>query len=91
MTRASNPWVLAAITVALVAGGFIGWIVTTISCSPNSCLPNAIAIALLSGIVTAIGVGVVAVLAVRSLGEWRTAAEQGTPMPEPGCETGEDG
>ncbi|HDH03743.1 MAG TPA: hypothetical protein ENH15_05810 [Actinobacteria bacterium] len=91
MTRSSNPWVLAALVVALLAGGFIGGIVTAISCSPNTCLPNVVAIALLSGIVTAIGVGVVAVLAVRSLGEWRTAGEQGTPLPEPGCETGEDG
>lgn len=91
MTPSSNPWVLAAITVALFAGGFIGWIVTAISCDPNSCLPNAIAVAMVSGTVTAIGVGVVAVLAVRSFGEWRTATEQGDPMPEPGCETGEDG
>ena len=90
MTRTNGPWVALSVIVAFLAGGFIGWMVTAISCEPESCVLTAAGVGLASGIVTAIGVGVVAALAVRSLGEWRTAADEGREAPGPGCETGED-
>jgi hypothetical protein len=87
MTR--KFWVVAAVSGAFVAGGFIGWIVTAISCQPDTCVAAATGIGLVSGVVTALGVGVVVVLAIRSLGEWREATAAGVEPPGPGCETGD--
>jgi len=90
MSTTSSPWVPISIVIGFVTGGFIGWMVTAISCQPDSCAAAAIGVGLVSGIVTAIGVSVVTILAVRSLAEWSTAAAQGTEPPSPGCESGDD-
>jgi len=82
-----NPWVLWPVVAALVVGGVIGWIVTTISCQPNTCNGTAALVAVGAALMSAGGVGVVVVLAVRSFAEWREAANAGLPPPEPGCET----
>ncbi len=90
MTESNSPWVALSVILAFLAGGFIGWMVTAISCQPESCVMTAGGVGLATGIITAIGVGVVAALAVKSLGEWRSAAEQRREAPGPGCETGDD-
>ncbi len=69
-----------------IIGGLIGWIVTTVGCRPGTCAGLAGGVALLSGMVTAGGVLVVAVLVIRSLAEWREAATAGEEPPDPGCE-----
>ncbi len=88
--RRLNYWVVGSVTAAFLAGAFIGWIVTRLGCGEGTCAASAIVIGLTAGFVSAVGVGVVVVLADRSLREWRDAELAGAPPPEPGCETGED-
>lgn len=88
--RRLNPWVVGSIGIGFAAGAFIGWIVTRVGCAEGSCIASAIFIGFISGLVAAAGVGVVVVLADRSIREWRAAEHAGGPMPEVGCETGED-
>jgi predicted anti-sigma-YlaC factor YlaD len=87
--RRLNPWVLWPTVAAGVIGGVIGWTVTSISCQPNSCVVAATTVTVLAALFTALGVGVVVILAVRSLAEWREAADAGLPPPEVACEAGE--
>ena len=71
------PVVLAGVT-----GGFIGWTVTRLGCDGISCSQVAnVAVGLLTGLVAAAGVGIVVVLADRSLrewNEWRAGSGDGT-------------
>ena len=60
------------VLVAGVVGGFIGWTVTRVGCSDATCSAlSSLATGVVSGLVAAAGVGVVVVLADRSLREWR--------------------
>ena len=71
MTRLRYTFV-APVLLAGIVGGFIGWTVTRVGCSPPDCsVVGSLAIGALSGLVAAAGVGVVVVLADRSLREWR--------------------
>lgn len=59
------------VLLAGVTGGFIGWTVTRVGCSGTSCSQMAnLIVGLLAGLVAAAGVGIVVVLADRSLREW---------------------
>lgn len=63
---------MVPVLVAGVVGGFIGWTVTRVGCSNADCSAlSSLAIGVVSGLVAAAGVGVVVVLADRSLREWR--------------------
>lgn len=84
--RLPNPWVLIPVLLGAVIGGVIGWSVTTVSCRPQGCVPAAVLVGIGSGLVTAIGVLVVAVLVLRSLNEWQQAVRRGEEPPGPGCE-----
>lgn len=67
------------VVAAGVMGGFVGGVVTRASCA-GSCSGAAVFfIGLASGLTAAVGVGVVAALAHRSLAEWRQtkAGERG--------------
>lgn len=68
---------LAAIVLAGVCGGLIGWKVTLLQ------VTDAGALAGLGGLVGAVvgagGVGVVAVLVLRAMGEWNTIQQTGDP------------
>lgn len=71
MTRLRYSFVAPVLTAGLV-GGFIGWTVTRVGCSEATCSTlSSLAIGVISGLVAAAGVGVVVVLADRSLREWR--------------------
>lgn len=74
--RLPNPWVAVPILLAAVAGGVIGYIVTDASCAPHSCTVAAALFAVLGAAAAAIGVGVVVVLAVRSVAEWRETQDR---------------
>lgn len=76
-----NPWFLWPVLAALVVGGMIGWIVTSISCQPDTCYGTAIAVTIVGALVCGGGVAVVVVLAVRSFAEWREASGGGVPPP----------
>jgi Ni/Fe-hydrogenase subunit HybB-like protein len=78
--------VLVPVAVATAVGGVIGWMVATVSCRPGSCAFTAWFIAIAAALVTGFGMGVVVVLAIRSLDEWREASRSGREPPGPGCE-----
>jgi len=59
-----------AVLVAGAAGGLIGYALVDIQCSGNCAVPNGIGL-FLGATLTAFGMGVVAVLVLRALGEWR--------------------
>lgn len=79
-----------AIVVAGVCGGLIGYAVTDLSCVDGCGAGPAIG-ALVGAAIAAIGVAVVAVLALRAMGEWKTiqqrdaaradAGDNATPSP----------
>ena len=81
-----NPWVLIPVLFGSVIGGIIGWSVMTVSCRPDGCATVAAMVGVGAGLVTAAGVLVVAVLALRSLNEWQQPANRGEEPPGPGCE-----
>lgn len=76
MNRLPNPWVLLPVLVAAAAGGAVGYLVTDASCAPGGCAPAAGIVAALTAIGSAVGVGIVVVLALKSLSEWRTHADR---------------
>jgi hypothetical protein len=69
---------LAAIVVAGVCGGLIGWKVTVLSTDGDSDLLAGL-MGLLGAAAAAGGVAVVAVLVLRAMGEWQTIVETGDP------------
>lgn len=73
--RLPNPWFAVPVLVAAITGGIIGYYVTDASCTAG-CRPAAVSIGLLVALACAAGVGVVALLAARSLGEWRNLADR---------------
>lgn len=87
--RRLNYWVVGSVLLAFLTGGYIGWIVTRVGCADGTCAGSAAVIGLTSGFVAAFGVGIVVVLASRSLDEWRTAERAGGLEPEPGSESDE--
>ncbi len=80
--RYPNPWVFIPALVGGVLGGGIAY---ALAACDGLCLTGVLW-GLIVGMATAVGFGTVAVLADRSIGEWRTAAEQGTEPPSPGYE-----
>lgn len=93
MRRLPNPWVMVPIIVAGLAGGAVGYFVTDASCAPDSCTLPAVLVAVVVAAVAAIGVGVVTVLALKSLSEWKehadreilTTTDPGEPPRPPTC------
>ena len=73
-----------SIVFAGAAGGFIGWAFVDLQCE-GDCTVLAGVVALVVAILAAVGVGVVAVLALRALGEWSNQQQPGaTDEKEPG-------
>ena len=81
-------WTFAIpVLAAGAAGGFIGWAVARVGCLDGSCSPAAVfVIGLVSGLVAAVGVGIVVVLADRSLREWREWPGRAESRNEKGAE-----
>ncbi|MEX2294258.1 MAG: hypothetical protein WD691_10770 [Acidimicrobiales bacterium] len=65
--------VLAFLAILLggLFGGLIGYGFTDLQCT-ESCTTQATGVGVLGAVIGAAGVGVVAVLALRAMGEWRT-------------------
>ncbi len=61
----------AAILVGGLCGGLIGYSVVDIQCT-GSCTTASGGAGVLGAVVGAVGVGVVSILALRAMGEWRT-------------------
>ena len=90
MRRYPNPWILIPVLLGGAVGSALGWVITDIGCRPDRCLGLTFAISLIAGLATAFGVGVVVVLAFRSMEEFHTADARGEEPPGPGCEVPED-
>jgi hypothetical protein len=69
-----------AIVVGGVCGGLIGFALVDIQCE-GSCTSNAGLGALTGAALGALGVAVVAVLALRAMGEWKTIQTRDQPGP----------
>ena len=69
-----NARVLAFL--AIVGGGLLGAVIgaglANATCDASSCARQAFLGALIGGIACAVGVGIVATLALRAMGEWHT-------------------
>jgi hypothetical protein len=61
----------AAILVGGLCGGMIGYSVTDLQCTGN-CSTNTALGAVVGAVLGALGVAVIAVLALRAMGEWKT-------------------
>lgn len=79
--RLPNPWIAVPVLLSAVAGGIVGFVVTDASCAPGSCGAAAAVVAALVALGVGAGVGVVAVLAVRSIAEWREQADREITLP----------
>lgn len=84
-----NPWIAVPVVVSTVAGWIIGYFVIQASCAPNACTAGAVSIGLLAAAGAGGGVAVVAILAVRSIAEWREQADREITIPvdDPGPPT----
>ncbi|MFN8017908.1 MAG: hypothetical protein U0P45_07270 [Acidimicrobiales bacterium] len=69
---------MAAIVVAGICGGLIGWKVTALSTDGDGQLLPGL-VGLVGAALAAGGVAVVAVLVLRAMGEWQTIVEAGDP------------
>ncbi len=68
----------AAILVAGLAGGLIGYSLVKLQCDGDCALPEGIGI-LVGALAAAAGMSVVAVLVLRALGEWREIQDREQP------------
>jgi len=66
---------LLAIVFAGACGGLVGYAVTGLQCT-GGCPTMAGVIGLGGAAIAAVGVGIVAVLALRAMAEWRTGSRQ---------------
>ena len=66
---------LLAIGFAGACGGLVGYAVTDLQC-PGGCPIMAGVVGLGGATIAAVGVGIVAVLALRAMAEWRTGSRQ---------------
>lgn len=79
----AEPSVLArwlafgSIVIAGIAGGFIGWAFMDLQCEGDCTVASGIT-GLITAVGAAIGVGIVAVLALRAIGEWQSQQASGT-------------
>jgi hypothetical protein len=71
-----------AIVVGGVCGGLIGFAVTDLQCSGDCTTGKGIG-GLVGALTGALGVAVVAVLALRAMGEWKTIQERDDKRPGP--------
>ena len=69
--------VVAAMAIGLAGacGGLVSYAVTDLQCS-DECTALAGSLGLLGAVLAALGVGIVAVLALRAMAEWRTGQLQ---------------
>ena len=66
---------LLAIVFAGACGGLVGYAITDLQC-PGGCPTMAGVIGLGGAAIAAVGVGIVTVLSLRAMAEWRTSSRQ---------------
>jgi hypothetical protein len=65
------------ILVSGIAGAAMGYLIVDVQCSGSCAVPNGIGM-LTGALIGALGMSVVAVLALRAIGEWRELADKET-------------
>lgn len=85
-----RPLVATTTFVGAAAGALIGASVVETICLPDTCTGFEIGGAFMFGLVSLVGVGLVAALVTRSFDEYNESVEDGRPPPEVGCEVPED-
>ncbi len=85
-----RPLIATTVFVGAAAGALIGSSIIETICLPDTCVAVEVSGALIVGLASLIGVGLVAALVTKSFDEYNEAVETGRPVPEVGCETGED-
>ncbi|MEZ5140317.1 MAG: hypothetical protein R2711_16565 [Acidimicrobiales bacterium] len=78
LRRPPRALAMAAIVVAGVCGGLIGWKVTDLQVAGDSQLWPGI-VGLAGAALAAGGVAIVSVLVLRAMGEWQTIVDRGDP------------
>jgi hypothetical protein len=73
-SRGARLLAFASILVGGLCGGVIGFSVTRLQCA-GDCTTNKSVGGLVGAVVGALGVAVIAVLALRAMGEWKTIQE----------------
>ncbi|MDH3731527.1 MAG: hypothetical protein OES13_10475 [Acidimicrobiia bacterium] len=77
-----NPWFAIPVIAAGVAGALIGRNIARVTCTPleaeTICDPGSseVVLAVIGAVAAMIGVGVVIVLVIRSLAEWRATSRR---------------
>ena len=79
-SRGARLLAFASILVGGLCGGLIGFSVTRLECV-GDCTTNKSVGALVGAVVGALGVAVIAVLALRAMGEWKTIQERDASQP----------
>jgi hypothetical protein len=79
---AARALAFAAIIVAGVCGGLIGYAVVKVQCEGDCATPDGLG-AFFGAVTAAGGVAVIATLVLRAMGEWRTIKEGEPPEPIP--------
>jgi hypothetical protein len=74
-SRTARVLAFAAIIIAGVCGGLIGYAIVDVSCKGSCTTPKGVG-SLTGAVVAAGGVAVVAVLVLRAMGEWRRIQEE---------------
>ena len=74
-SRTARILAFGAILVGGLCGGLIGFSVTRLQCA-GDCTTNKSVGGLVGAILGAVGVAIVAVLALRAMGEWQTIQER---------------
>ena len=81
-SRTARLLAFASILVGGLCGGLIGFSVTRLECV-GDCTTNKSVGGLVGAIAGAVGVAVIAVLALRAMGEWKTIQERDQDDDEP--------
>lgn len=85
-----RPMIATTTFVGAAAGALIGASVVETICLPDTCTGFEVGGALVFGLASLVGVGLVAALVTRSFDEYNESVEEGNPPPEVGCEMPED-
>ena len=84
-----RPAITMTVWVGAMAGALIGASIVETLCLPDSCVALEATSAVVIGVASLIGVGLVAALVTRSFDEYNEHQAAGTEAPSPGCEAEE--
>jgi hypothetical protein len=81
-----RPLIATTSFVGAAAGALIGASIVETICLPDACATLELTGAVVVGLASLVGVGLMAALVTRSFDEYNESVVSGSPPPEPGCE-----